>query len=402
MEPIATARVRDGATVTVEGTVIASRSLLDASGRRTVLEDASAAIELYLAAPDAAVRPGVRLRVTGVIGRAWGAPRLRASSVTVLGTATPRVIDLRVAPGPATEWHLARLSGTISSIHRTGSRWVAELDTGFATVPLIGLDGAGIPATGLDVGRRATVTGIVRRPYPTAADRRYQLVPRQPADLELGAAPTATGSSGPGSGAGAPGATGDPSHPGASNSAAATPADLRDLPSLVGQRVHVGGLVGTLEADGFQLDDGTASARVVLTGDAADLIAVVGPGDALNADGTVELRDEVVLVVSDPAALVLVGALGGVDATSSVAPAVAAGLVVLDSAAPGLRIGGEPPTDPTGAVALSIIVAGTAVGVGIAAYAARRRRDRRRLRARILERVRTVAGPSAPTTTADA
>ena len=387
VEPIATARVRDGATVTVEGTVTASRSLLDATGRRTVLEDASAAIELYLPAPDTAVRLGARLRVTGVVGRAWGAPRLHASSVITLGTAMLGVIDLRVAPGAATEWRLARLSGTISSVHRTGSRWVAELDAGFATVPVIGLEGAGIPATGLDVGRRATITGIVRRPYPTAADRRYELVPRQPSDVVLGAAPTATGSPGAGGGSSAAGATADASLHGAT----ATPpgVDLRDLASRVGQLVRVGGLVTAVEADGFQLDDGTDSARVVLTGDAADLAAVVGPGDALNAEGTVELRDGPVLVVSDPAALVLAGDLGGAEATPGASPAIAAP-VALRSPAPGVFAGGGPATDAGGAVALTIVVAGIVAGAGLAAFAARRLHDRRRLRARILERLEVV------------
>jgi hypothetical protein len=48
----------------------------------------------------------------------------------------------------------------------------------------------------------------------------------------------------------------------------------------------------------------------VLAGDAADLVALLEPGDALNVTGVVERRDELVVVVSDPADLVLVGDLG--------------------------------------------------------------------------------------------
>ena len=55
--------------------------------------------------------------------------------------------------------------------------------------------GSGIASTDLAVGRAATVIGIVKRPYPTATDRRFAIVPRQRADIVLGKAVPAAGAS---------------------------------------------------------------------------------------------------------------------------------------------------------------------------------------------------------------
>ena len=56
---------------------------------------------------------------------------------------------------------------------------------GTAKVVVIGQPGAGIASTTLAVGRSATVIGIARRPYPSAADRRYAVTPRSPADVRV-------------------------------------------------------------------------------------------------------------------------------------------------------------------------------------------------------------------------
>jgi len=404
-EPIATARVRDGATVTVVGVVTAGRTLLDASGRRAVIEDATAAIELYLAAPDTSVRVGARLRVTGVIGRAWGAPRLHAAAVTFLGSATPAVHDLRAAPGAATEWRLVRVTGTVTSVHRTGDRWVAELDAGSATIPVIGLAGAGIPATALEAGRRATIVGIVRRPYPSASDRRFTVLPRATSDITLGAA-VATASPGPSGAATSAGggsmaaSQGAPGGSGATSTGVPT-SDLRDLAAHVGQRVRVGGLVTASTPDGFRLDDGTGTVPVVLEGAAADLASLVGEGDALDATGTVEQRDSLVLVVADPVDVTLVGDLGGGDPTAS---AVAALALSLPSGVQDLGVIGAPHDQPAapGLPALLGALAALA-GLGVAAsIVARRLRGRHRDRARMRRRLAVWAGNASAQGPADA
>ena len=395
VESIATARVRDGAKVTVIGLVTADRSLLDATGRRAVIEDATGAIELYLPAPDATVRLGARLQVTGEVGRSWGAPRLHASEVAVVGTATPAVLDLRVVPSAATEWRLVRMSGTLTSLHRTGERWVAELDTGFGIVPVIALDGAAIPVAAVETGRRATVVGIVKRPYPTATDRRYAVLPRSASDIVLGAASAVgpgTASRPAGGGSGGTAATPAPS-------ASGSPVvDLRNLGARVGEQVRVGGLVTETTADGFRLDDGTATALVVLDGDAADIAALVEPGDALEASGRVEDRDGAVLVVRDPAAVTLVGDLGATDAAP---PPALAGMLALDSGAPALGAveAAEGDTQVATAGLLAIVLAAAAAAAGAAAL---RVRDRRRLRARVRRRLDAWAGGTAASSAADA
>ena len=189
------ALVHAGQRVTVEGTLTIGTSLLDASGRRTILEDTTAAIEVYLAAPDAAMRLGTRIRVTGTVGEAWGAPRLRADETRVLGSRQPAVHGLKSAPTAAVEWRLVRVAGTIVEVHKSGDRWTADLQIHGGRVPIAGLAGSGIASTDLAVGRAATVTGIVKRPYPTATDRRFAIVPRQRADIVLGKAVPAAGAS---------------------------------------------------------------------------------------------------------------------------------------------------------------------------------------------------------------
>ena len=79
---IAEAVRRGSGAVVVEGLVTAPSDLLDATGRRIVVEDRTAGLEILLPA-DAAVPPvGARIRVAGQIGRAYDAPRLRADAST--------------------------------------------------------------------------------------------------------------------------------------------------------------------------------------------------------------------------------------------------------------------------------------------------------------------------------
>ena len=105
---------------------------------------------------------------------------------------------------------------------------------------------------------------------------------------------------------------------------AAVDVDLRDLAAHVGRRVRVGGLVTEVTTDGVRLDDGTASALIVLDGDAADARSVLEPGDALNATGTPEQRYELVLVVAAAADIELVGDLGAADPSHAAATAAIA------------------------------------------------------------------------------
>ncbi len=387
---IAAASLREGERVTVDGVLTIGVTLLDRSSRRTIVEDATGAIEIYLAAPGGGLHAGVRVRVTGLVGRAYGAPRLHAEEVVVLGITRPIPKTLRSLPGVADEWRLVLVSGTIVDLHRLGSRWQAELALGSTRIPISGLDGSGIASTALVEGRLATIAGIVRRPAPTAVDRRFAIVPRDATDIVLG----------PREARPAPGAAGSPgpSTPFVAGrlrdvDAAVQDVDLARLAAHVGQRVRVGGLVTEVAADGFDLDDGTAVAHVVLAGEAAGLLALVEPGDALNAIGTPEQQAGVVFVVTDPAGLLLVGDPGAVAAVgpdNRVPPAGAADSTDADAvlrASLDRGMGIDPGSAGLGTLLL-------VAAISLVATFARRHRSRRLLQARILERIEGVRSPA--------
>jgi uncharacterized protein YdeI (BOF family) len=375
----------DGKQVTIEATVTAGVALLDSSGRRIVVQDGSGAIEVFLASGSPAPAVGTRLRVGGVMGHAWGAPRIVASSVSAIagGTAITAAALTR-APGERDEWQLVRLSGTVLKVERLGDRWRAEIQLADGTkVPVQGQAGAGIPSTAIVTGRRITVTGIVKRPYPTASDRRFAVLPRSGADLSIGPA-------GDGAGTGVAGAAGTAAGSAAAN-AAGTPGidvtpdtDLAALLDHVGARVRVGGVIARLAAGGFDLDDGTAIARVELQGDMAGLVDSLRVGDAVAATGTVAVTDGVAkIVVGSDGVLVRVGSLGQalpIDG-SAAAPAASApdkgtGAMAADST--GLGLGGA----PTSLLAMVLVSA-----LSVLATLVRRRLQRRRLRVALVDRL---------------
>jgi len=155
--------------------------------------------------------------------------------------------------------------------------------------------------------------GIVKRPYPTATDQRFGILPRFRSDLALGPANGASGSAASGAGgSSAAGSRLEDRSEAAVTTADVTPdTDLAALFEHIGARVHVGGLITELTSDGFLLDDGTAVAKVVLRGDALVLLSHLAIGDALAARGQVEQDGEDLrIVVASGGDLVRVGDLG--------------------------------------------------------------------------------------------
>ena len=376
----------DGTRVTIEATVTAGASLLDASGRRVVVQDRTGAIEILLPSGIEAPDVGARLRVTGATGLAWGAPRIAATEMTTLGAGVVQPLALRRAPAERDEWLLVRLSGTIAKVTRIGERWRAELTLADGAAALVqGQAGAGIPSTSVAAGRRVTVTGIVRRPYPTASDRRFAVLPRSRSDLDVVTSGTGAAPESVGSGNGSRGATGQASaDPGA---AAITPdTDLATLADLVGQRVKVGGLVARVAEDGFDLDDGTALARVALRGEMRSLLPHLRQGEAVAATGRVELLDGApVVVVDDEGNLVRVGTLGEGVPIGNAAPAASAGLgddPVTADASGGLG----------GPVPMSLFALASLTGLSVFTSVLRRRFLRRRLRFALVDRLRGLPG----------
>ncbi len=374
----------DGKTVTIEASVTAGVSLLDTSGRRVVVQDVSGAIEVFLPAGTSGPGIGSWLRVTGVTGHAWGAPRVAAATVTAIGsTGNVAPASLQRAPAERDEWLLVRLSGTILKVERLGDRWRAEIQLASGEkVPLLGQAGAGIPSTAIIAGRRITVTGIVKRPYPTASDRRFALLPRNGGDVAIGPA-----------GDGAPSGTLGTSPTG--NAGSSTPSanitpdtDLATLLDHVGARVRVGGVIAAVAGDGFDLDDGTALAHVVLRGDIAVMVPHLREGEAIAATGTVEMLDgAAIVVVGDDGTLVRVGSLGqalpigGPLAPGGPTPGSSGdpGAMTADTTGLGSGIG------PTSVLALASITA-----MSVLMTTLRRRLMRRQLRTVLVGRLATL------------
>ena len=295
----------------------APAALLDATGRRIVVQDATGAIEILLAKDVPAPGVGTRVRAVGRVGTAYGAPRLRAASVERLGAgAAPAPLRVRGPLSAAHTWRLVAVSGRIEDVRKLGDRWRAEVVVGAARLVVIGQPGARIPVDGVIEGRSVEVVGIVRPAYPSASDRRPTILPRSRGDLHVGGATDRQRGERRAAHEGEPGIARRlgrrRSHRAAARprrlgSGAVPDADLADLASVVGTTVRVGGLVLDVREDGFVLDDGTEHAAVVLREEAADWIPLIEPADAINVIGRVERLDDGALgvVVTDPASIVL-------------------------------------------------------------------------------------------------
>jgi hypothetical protein len=290
-----------------------------------------------------------------------------------------------------------KISGTVAKVSRIGERWRAEITLSAGVDALVqGQAGAGIPSTSIVAGRSITVTGIVRRPYPTASDRRFAVLPRSGADITLGSGGSANEAGAGGRAGGATSSSGDP----AASAAAITPdTDLATLADLVGQRVKVGGLVARFADDGFDLDDGTALARVQLRGDLLALLPHLRVGEAIAAAGRVELVDKAPVVVVDAdGTLVRVGTLGqalpiGDGATLDPSEAPGGGPVAADSSGGVGGIGGPAP--------VSLLALASLTALSVLATVLRRRLLQRRLRLALVERLATLPTRRARIASAD-
>ncbi|HET7702082.1 MAG TPA: hypothetical protein VFK35_01685 [Candidatus Limnocylindrales bacterium] len=389
---VAAAILRGAGGVAIEGGVTTPSRLLDGTGRRIVVQDRTAAIEVLIPVGTVAPAPGSRVRVTGEVGRAYGAPRIRASAVTRLGSTVVEALELRSAPGAAHVWRLVRVRGDLTDVRRSGERWTAELIVAGIRVPVAGLTGSGIPVAAIVEGRTATITGIVRRPHPSATDRRFAITPRSIADVRIGGAAdgsvtdaTPASSAAVGAGPVAPG-----------SSAGTIPAvDLSAIPAHAGALVRVGGLVRAVRERGFDLDDGTAVVAIELQGHAADVAGSIVEGDALSVTGRVEagpMGDAPRILVEDPGGIVLVGGL--TDGTGDPPrPSVSPGGMIGGGAGSDPETGvavGELPTPGAGLLWMTLAFLGV---VGL--IAVRHLRSRRRLAARVRSRLAAIVATRA-------
>jgi hypothetical protein len=338
------------------------------------------------------------------MGIAWGAPRLGATGVTAVGSGSVAPTTLDRAPAERDEWQLVRISGTVVKVERLGDRWRADVALAAGTtVAVHGQAGAGIPSTAILTGRRITVVGIVKRPYPTASDRRFAILPRSSSDVAIapagnnGAAEPLTSNGDGAAQGGSPGAAG-----GATDVTPDT--DLAALAEHVGRLVRVGGLIASVAADGFDLDDGTVLAHVELRGDMAALLPHLREGEAVAATGTVELVDGApVIVVDATGSLLRVGSLGqalpiaGGREAASATPTASGGVAAL--AADSSLLG--PAAAPASVLAIALLTLASIVMTVL-----RRRLVRRQLRAAVVGRLATLrpgaVSPAAPAESASA
>jgi hypothetical protein len=395
--PIAQALRGGDRDVTVQGVVTAPSTLLDSTGRRIVIQDATQAIEVLLPKDGPAPRLGRLVRVTGRVGSAYGSPRLRATAADDRGAGrSPAPLALAAPPSDTRAWMLVSVQGRIDSVRKLGERWQAELVVGGGRAVVIGQPGAGIASDALVEGRTAVVIGVVRRAYPTASDRRPAILPRTRADIRL---------SGDGHGGAASGRhqdrAGDGPTVAASGSAGAATvggvpdADLVDLGALDGRRVRVGGLVTALTDSGFELDDGTAIGRVALTGPAAQLSGLLEPGDAVNVIGVVgSVEGGLGVIVDDPAAIVLGSdpAAAGVGGGRPIGPRAGTVTDAADDHPRRAGLGVDPALLPGAGAGLATLLGVGAASLGVTFL--RRRNARRSLTSRIAARLAAVGGSS--------
>ncbi|TMD31027.1 MAG: hypothetical protein E6I94_03590 [Chloroflexi bacterium] len=302
---------------------------------------------------------------------------------------------LRGAPGPAHEWRLTRLEGTLVDVKRTGDRWRAEVEVGSQRVVVAGTPGAGIPPTALVEGRRIVVIGIVRRPYPTATDRRFSVNPRGPADLRLGG--PATAPNGSNTSPAAAGASGQ-GQASASDGTAAVDVDLGELGGHVGETVRVGGLIESIDERGFVLDDGTGQGRIALLGEARSYLPLLAQGDPLNAIGVVAVVAGTAEVrVTDPAGIVRVEALDTSQLDPSTGPRTGPTGEDSSPADSGTHLttaGGLPGIGDAETAGFGTLLAISLLSAAITVL--RRRRMRRALAMRITARLATIGGSVGP------
>lgn len=306
---IAEALRRPGAIVSITGVVTARPGLLDADAQRVTIQDSTAAILVRLPA-DFDTQSGRRLKLTGAVGTYYGAPQLTAAQAADQGAAQAETTQLGSAPiGPALEWRLVTVTGTVEAVHRDGDAWRAELTLSGGGIPIVGLERSGIASTALEAGRKATITGIVKRAYPTASDQRLQIVPRNAADISLGAAQPSARPPGP------------TSHPQSTPRSTAHPSSRPPgSPGTTGpgSQLLVGGTVTSVDGTSVVLTDASGESTIELVGDAAPLAATLSVGDLVNARGT--LTSDGHVIVDNPGDLVRLSADGATRAPQTANP----------------------------------------------------------------------------------
>ncbi len=362
-----------GAAVDVEATVTATAGLLDIGNPTVVVDDGTAAAAVILPAAADAPRVGMRVRVTGKIGSWEGGPTVIASQVAAQGIL--QAIDPRPTAGPldgSLEWQLVQVCGRIDRFVPAGARWRAEMLVDGHTVTVLGEPSAAIALTKSSVGRLAVVVGIVRR--STSDSSVFQMIPRTSLDFRLGPSPDALGAT---AGLGSAGTSGgSPVSSGSAVGAATTRVGIGSLSAYIGRTVTVAGLVTKTASGTATIDDGTGEVRVGGSA-AADALAMLEPGDAIEVTGLLEQDEGGLIIKADPLSVVdLPGDRGEATTTPGdlvdLAAGVSAAVTAPSTAAAATIQRVSPATAPANGVALLALIL-VAIGAVAAALAFARR-----------------------------
>ena len=259
-------------TVAIDAIVTAPATLLDATGRRIVVQDGSGAIEVLL--PSDATAPAVGIpgpRRGPDRGCLWRpAPACRAARRRRTWDSAGAARPARACPAGRTNGASSRSAGASMTLRKLGDRWRAEIRLGTHDVVVVGQPGSGIASSALTEGSTATVIGIVRRPYPSATDRRFAVTPRYPADVRVTGGSSSTRRDLDGRWLRWPCGSRFAAEPDRSlggRCSDSTPTWSSSRPSSASASASAASWSNS-EPDGFSLDDGTAIGRVILRAEA--------------------------------------------------------------------------------------------------------------------------------------
>jgi hypothetical protein len=305
---LATGLAVRGRLVDVEATVTAPAGIIDWGGPTIVVDDGTAAVAVVLPVGVASPRVGVRVRVAGKVGSLHSGRRVVATLLEWLGEGSAiQPLTVTGTLGAENEWRLVQVCGRISRVTRAGSRWRIDVTVGGRAVAVLGEPGAGISASGLMAGRLALVSGIVRR--STSDPSSFAVLPRSARDLTLGPAPQSSDQpAGPALGGYAS------ASPESSGGAGGRVVAVADLAAHEGEMVTLAGLIVDTSA-GLTLDDGTGKARLGGAA-AADALALLEDGDAVEVTGLVSRDAAGLLIDVDPDRIVSVAGAGPDEAAA--------------------------------------------------------------------------------------
>ena len=229
---------------------------------------------------------------TGEVGTWYGGLQLAADGrASVLGRTTASPVVLRRAPAAPTS---GASSGSPCASRmcpgraRRGARR-HPLGAG-GSLPIVGVAGSHIPSTALAEGRSATITGIVKRAYPTAVGPAVRARPPRSARISSWVAIRPAPAPAPDVRA-PPGRRperrpGDA--PGATDAVRTQPSWIprwTALTGLAGRHVRVSGALRQVERSLLTIDDGSASALVRLLDDDATFEPPLVAGRGAQRDG---------------------------------------------------------------------------------------------------------------------